>query len=644
MSSIVKKINKEGVSNKITVEELEKVILYAADKYYNTDTPVLSDNDFDILVDMLKEKNPKSNILTNVGSMVKAKNKVKLDYWLGSMNKIKYPSIKLDSWISKYKPPYNISDKLDGVSALLIYDKYRDIKLYTRGNGVIGQDITSLLRYIKLPDNIIDYCLKNNIVGDKNIIALRGELIIKKNIFNEKWSKEFKNIRNTVSGVVNSKTINKELAKDIELVLYEIIDPIYDINTQIKYIKKMGFNVVNSLVEIKKLTFELLSTILDNRRKESVYDIDGIIITTTLPYERNIDGNPEYAFAYKDISETQLGITNVINVEWNISKDGYIIPTIILEPIQVSGIIIKRVTGNNAKFIVDNKIGIGSQVEIVRSGDVIPKINRIIKKAKVILPEGNWHWSDTQVDIILDNLENKDLLVKNIYFFFSTLKTKGLGQKVVEKLVDNGIDSIIKILRMNVEDIMSLENFGEKSAHNLISNIKKSISNIDLSLLMTASNKLGRGIGISRINDILDKYPNILSNYTKWSDKEFIDNIKSIDGWEDKTAKLFVNNFNDFIEFYNSIKKYFILNKKEKQDVKGKLTGYNIVLSGFRDNELKLLIESLGGVVSDSINKSINILVVKDKSIIENQTGKVLKAQNMGINILTKEELIRKLQ
>ena len=156
---------------------------------------------------------------------------------------------------------------------------------------------------------------------------------------------------------------------------------------------------------------------------------------------------------------------------------------------------------------------------------------------------------------------------------------------------------------------------------------------------MAASNKLGRGIGLLKINDILNKYPNILFDYKKWSDIDFIDKIKNINGWDNKTAKLFVNNFNEFIDFYNSIKNYIILNKK-KEIIKGKLLKYNIVLSGFRDNELKQLIESLGGTISENINKDVNILVIKDKIILDNPTSKVLKAQKLGINILTKEELI----
>ena len=632
MISVINKIKKNGVPDNLSILELEKIITFASNKYYNTNKPVMSDNDFDKLILMLKLKNPDSQVLTMVGSNIKSTNKVKLDYWLGSMNKITTLDSKFLNWVNKYKQPYNISDKLDGVSALLIYDKYKNIKLYTRGNGEYGQDITLLLKYIKLPDNVIEYCLKHNIIGDKNIIALRGELIIKKAIFNDKWSKDFKNIRNTVSGVVNSKKINKDLAKDIDLVLYEIIEPNYDINTQIKYLNNMGFNVVHNY-NVNNLSFDSLSDILNNLRNESIYDIDGIIIITTQPYIRNNSGNPDYAFAYKNISE--IGITIVSNISWNISKDGYVIPTIILEPIHIGGVVIKRVTGNNAKFIVDNNIGIGSKVEIIRSGDVIPKINKIITKGTVILPSGKWHWNDTQVDIVMDNLDNKDILIKNIYFFFSTLKTKGLGLKVIEKMVSHDINSIKDILSIKDKDLMSIPNFGEKSIQNIITNIKKSTTNINLATLMAASNKLGRGIGILKINDIIKIYPNILNDYKKWNKSEFIDKITHINGWDLLTAKLFVNNFNKFIDFYDEIKKFITLSESNNVITQGKLLGYNIVLSGFRDDKLTLLIESLGGKISDKLNSQVNMLIIKNKDMLISPTDKILKAQKIKIDILT---------
>jgi DNA ligase (NAD+) len=645
MASILKKITKNGIKiiDQFTEKELENIIIYASNKYYNTDSPVLSDIDFDFLIDTVKKKYPKSNILNNIGAKIINKNKVKLDYWLGSMNKIKDSSNKLELWNNKYKPPYYISDKLDGVSALLIYDK--DILLFTRGDGQEGQNISHLLKYINLPtlNKILNYCLSNNIKGNKNTIAFRGELIIKKNIFDEKWKDKFKNIRNTVSGVVNSKKINIDLVKDIDLVLYEIVDPNYTIDKQFYHMNKMGFNIVNNIVINNNLSFELLSSLLYSRKKLSNYDIDGIVIASSLLYNRNTDGNPDYAFAYKNIDQNQIVSTHVINIEWNVSKNGYLIPTIILNPIEINGVIIKRVTGNNAKFVLDNKIGIGSKLEIIRSGDVIPKIHKVLSKSTSFgLPNDKWHWSDTNVDIILDKLNNnKDIIIKNIYFFFSTLKAKGLGEKVISNLVENNFDTIYKIINIKVSDISSLDNFGEKSAKNIITSIKKSLTNIDLSLLMTASGKLGRGIGIEKINSILNLYPNLLNDYKKWSEETFINNIKKINGWEDKTSSLFVNNFDHFIDFYNEIKKFIILNESIKKIInKGKLLGMNIVLSGFRDNELMLLIENSGGIINNTLTKSTNLLVIKDDSILNNPTGKVLKAQEFKIDIMTKSELL----
>ena len=156
---------------------------------------------------------PFAELAKNIGHKVKLKNKVNLDYWMGSMNKIKHESKDLNIWISKYKPPYNISDKLDGISALLIYNN-NTIKLYTRGTADEGLDISNLIKYLNLPSysTINEYCKKNNIQGDNNLIAFRGELIIKSDTFNKKWLCKYKNARNTVGGLVNSKKINSELA------------------------------------------------------------------------------------------------------------------------------------------------------------------------------------------------------------------------------------------------------------------------------------------------------------------------------------------------------------------------------------------------------------------------------------------------
>lgn len=631
---------------KLNEQELEQVIQFAAEKYHTTSKPVIDDAIYDILIDFLTSKNPKSKVLKEIGAKLKTKNKVKLDYWLGSMDKIKPPSNQLSIYAKKYEGPYNLSDKLDGISALLVYTNNNKISMFTRGTADEGMDISHLIKYLNLPsyETVLDYCTKHKIKSSKNLIAFRGELIIKDETFKNNWLKQFKNARNTVAGLVNSKKINPNLANDTDLVLYEIVDPFFPIEKQLQIIEKLGFNTVTNKTIDKELSFTILSKYLKERREKSIYQIDGIIVTDINNNERNKDGNPEYAFAYKNVLEDQIAVTTVLEIDWTPSKDGYINPTLILKPVSIGGVEIKRVTAFNAKYIVDNVIGKGAELEILRSGDVIPYINKVLKPSKSGKPDLpndlEWHWNETKVDIILDNLKsNKDVLIKNLYFFFSTLDTKGLGEKNIEKLIDAKLDSINKILDAKKEDFLKVEGFKEKSASNLVESIKKALTNIPLCRLMAASNKLGHGLGEERIKNILSHYPNLLTDYKKWSKLEFVNNIIEIDGFENKTSSLFVSNFNEFIKFYESIKKYVTFTTTKKVTNKNSvLSGKTIVLSGFRDKELQEKIEENGGKVSSSVSKNTDYLVVKDQTVIDDPTEKINKAKELNVIIMTKDK------
>jgi len=656
MESLINNIIKDpyNYSMTLTVNELEEVIKYTADKFFN-DKSIISDQIYDLLIDFLRHKEPKNKFLKQVGSGVKSKDKVKLDYYLGSMDKIKPPSNQLEKWINKYNGPYILSEKLDGVSGLLIYKRNGDIKLYTRGTATHGVNITQLVKYIThIPsfDKIKEFINKNKIVSThkENLIAFRGEIIINKSIFESKWASTKSNARNTVSGVVNSKRIDPILAGSTYFVVYEIVDPHMKLLDQFNIINKMGFRAVHNKV-FDKINYENLSAYLKKRKASSKYIIDGIIVSNNESYKRNTSGNPEYAFAFKDILEDQKAISTIVEVEWKVSKDGYINPIVIINPVEIGGVTITRITAYNAKYVVDNKLGIGAKIELIRSGDVIPKILKVIEPTKkVVLPDSEWEWNATKVDIILKGSTSKEMKIKNIHYFFATLETKGLGEKVVEKIYDSGLKTIKDILDASKSDFLKADGFQEKSAENIVLSIKKAMTannsnNSGLSILMSASNQFGHGMGQRRMDIILEKYPKILEEHKKWTSLEFINKIKELSGWEEKTSQQFVANFPNFIKFYKSLKDHIKLKPivAKKPNTTSKLNGQTIVLSGFRDKDLENKLKELDIKVGNSISKNTNLLVVKDKSVLDENTGKVKKATETGVKIITKEQFLNDL-
>ena len=155
---------------------------------------------------------------------------------------------------------------------------------------------------------------------------------------------------------------------------------------------------------------------------------------------------------------------------------------------------------------------------------------------------------------------------------------------------------------------------------------------------MGASNKFGRGVGVRKSKTVLDVYPNILKDYKKWSNEVFIEKIKAISGWDSKTSTEFVDKFDDFAKFYKSIEKFVKLKKKNKTVKNGKMSGKNIVMTGFRDKDLSERIVSNGGNVVNSISKNTNYLIVKDEDSKNSKSSKIVKAEKLNITIITKED------
>lgn len=635
----INKLKAEGIDmiKMLTPIELTSLINVVNEAYYENNTSMITDSEYDILIEYAKKK----NIITGghtESNIEHKKNKVELPYEMWSMDKIKPNTSAVDKWTQSYTGPYVISCKLDGVSGLYII-KNGVQKLYTRGNGRIGQDISHLISGLRLPSA--------KLCSSHSTIAIRGEFIIKKKVFKEKYSEKFANARNFVAGVINQKVISEDKCNDVDFVAYEVIEPKLTPYDQMRFLSEgdwgsnMGYCVKHSVIESGKLTNEYLSEILLLWRDRNKYEIDGVIVVNNKIYPRPKQ-NPEYAFAFKMVISDQVAEAHVVDVIWTPSKDGYLKPRVKIVPITLGGVTIEYATGFNGKFIVDNKVGFGAIVRIIRSGDVIPHIDAVIVPAeKVELPTSACKWNETEVDLVLINIDDDTVVrEKNIVGFFKGIDVVGLGSGNIHRIVDAGYDTVANILAMKEADFMKVEGFKTKMASKVYTSIQSKIKDVPLAEIMAASNIFGRGFGIRRFTAILQAYPKILED-NDLSSKKKVEIVRGIDGFADKTAQRFVERIPEFIEFMNSACIRYKLEEiqtPEPAETSSEPLG-EIVFSGFRDKTLSEKIKSIGGALGESVTKKTKMLVIKNK---ENTSSKILAAEKLSIPIITLEEFTKK--
>jgi NAD-dependent DNA ligase len=599
-------------------------MLKLANILYRNFQPIMTDNEYDILQDYITDKYPSNQEVFKVGAPVE-KNKVQLPYEMGSMDKIKPDTNALTNWTKKYPGPYIISCKLDGVSGL--YSTEEKIpKLYTRGDGKVGQDISHLIQYLRLPKS-------------KGIV-IRGEFIIPKSIFETKYKTIFANPRNMVAGIVNQKTVS-EAINDIHFVAYEVIKPVLKPSDQMSFLRIQNVEtVLNKTTTI--LTNELLSETLIEWRQNYAYEIDGVIVTDDKNYSRK-SGNPEHSFAFKMVLSDQIAEAKVVDVIWTPSKDGYLKPRVQIEPINLGGVRIEYATGFNGSFINDNKVGIGAVIELIRSGDVIPHIRKVTTPAEEAkMPSVPYKWNDTHVDILLEDI-NSDETVKEkvITGFFRGIGVEGLSSGNIARIIDAGFDSVPKIINMKVKDFLTVDGFKDKTANKLYNGIKEKLENASVVSIMSASNIFGRGFSGKKTELIMEVYPDIL--ISKESAQEKINKVAGIKGMAKKTAEAFVQAIPNFIQFLQDTKLTHKIQQAqqeqqaqlEEKDPSNPLFGKTIVMTGFRDAAIQQALKDVGAKLGSSVSKNTFLVLVKD---LEEDTGKAADAKKLGIKLMTPEE------
>jgi len=612
----------EGAST----EDIAKLLKDANDAYYNVGEPLLTDDLFDLTKDYLEKRDPKNPILKQIGAIVTG-TKVKLPEFMGSLDKIRDDPKALANWIKKYKDEYVISDKLDGNSALYYINAKGKTSLYSRGDGAYGQDISNLLTFLNLP------------IPQTTPLAVRGELIISK----AKWktiSHKGANARNMVAGVMHSKHPDPEVASQVTFIAYELLKPApttpKDGFTQMK---EMGFECAHSIVlKEDDMTMTHLSEILMERRSKSPFEVDGIVVMHNESHPRGKSKNPKYAFAFKSLLTHDEAEVIVKEVEWNASKDGYLKPIVHFDPVTLAGASIRKATGFNANYIEQNKIGPGSRIIIIRSGDVIPFILKVLTPSankQPAFPDMDFTWNDTHIDIQLANqTDNAEIQLKVMVHFVTTLQMKGLAAGLLKKMYEQAnITTINKLIHVKAKDLQNVEGFQTKITEKVIAAIADGLQRAKCIDLMTASNVFGRGLGSKKLQVILNAYPKIVDGILP-SEQELIGN----DGIGATTAKQFLETYPKFQSFLKEtglVCKKQVQQKKSSHSSKKSVNGLHIVFTGFRNKEWETRVTDLGGKVSSSVSKNTSFIVAKDPT---EDSGKLNKARDIGLTIIGIEE------
>ena len=353
-------------------------------------------------------------------------------------------------------------------------------------------------------------------------------------------------------------------------------------------------------------------------------------------YDRKI-GNPDYAFAFKMVLSDQIAEAKVVDVIWTPSKDGYLKPRVQIEPINLGGVKIEYATGFNGAFIHDNKVGIGSIIELIRSGDVIPHIRKVTVQAEQgKMPTVPFKWNDTHVDIMLENIDSDETVrEKNIAGFFKGIQVDGLGAGNIARIIQAGYDTVPKIIKMTEANLLGVEGFQKKTAAKLYNGIKEKIVAAPLITIMSASNVFGRGFSEKRLELIMEAHPDILISEDTPAQK--VARIAAIKGMATKSAEAFVERIPHFLEFIVAAgidSKLAVSNKKKTVDESHPLFGKSIVMTGFRDSELQEKLKNVGAKLGSSVSKNTFAVLVKD---IDEDTGKAADARKLGIPLMTPE-------
>ena len=616
----------------MSLKDMKSFYLKARDRYYNNDChdqPIMTDAQFDELEDLIKTKEPSWQGLEKTGAPVAdKKSKVELPMYMPSLNKC-YPE-QIDKFLRrKPKEVYLVSDKLDGASMQVHYLNGKVANVYTRGDGVIGQNITHLKDFLSLPKTI-------KYTGP---LSLRCEAIMSKRNF-APLADKYDNARNLVNGLLNRKASKADSAmfKKIDIVVLGVYSSRVD--TGLAFAAEQGLTVVRYNIANKELNASVLTDVLAKRRESSDYEMDGLVLVpahTTFCYE-NAD-KPKWTTAFKVNFDEEAVIAEVVDVVWQISPRGRCIPKIQIKPVRIQGVTVTYCTCNNAVWMKDRRIGPGAQVQMVRSGGVIPKIVRVTKPGKFVGPDVECKVEGVHfISVGKTKAARTEQDVRALTKFLQTLEIEHCAGGTVAKLYEAGATTPFHYMKQATLDSSRLEELvGKAQGKKIHAELRRKLLTVSLKQLMVASNIFPAGTG-ERVFSMIEAGGISMTKLLSLSFDQAVTKIARIPAFKEKRAELVAQGIHDFNDFLATAKRFITVTDEKpavKKVVQGKLTGQFITFTGYRSPEQEQAIEAAGGQIV-SFSSKTTVLLYKEGG---KESTKLDKARAKGIRVCLFNEL-----
>lgn len=616
------------------VKELESKINGARNEYYNGEAQV-SDLLFDTWIAELAELDPDNSAIVSIGSPVvsspwkKAEHKIPM----GSLDKVNTPE-ELKQWVAKTCPGAELflSEKLDGISIELLYEKGKLLQAITRGSGYIGEDITVNVARM---GGIVKKLPKSTFTG-----SFRGEIILTKDN-HQKHFPDKANLRNTASGV--SKRLDGAGSEYLNVLLYQVLgdEQLATEKDQFDFLHKMGCKTPNHQVLCSpELVIEKWEEYQASIRGSLNYDIDGIVIRVNNLEEQlalgDKDMRPKGAVAFKFANEAKE--TTIKEIIFQTGNTGRCTPVAILEPVILCGAKIERASLYNMAYIRELGIGVGAQVLLVRAGDVIPRVQAVLAApAKVMEAPENCPTCDTAIEVNGEYLEcpNEDCfaqVIGRIKNWVSDLNILELGETLIEKLVADGlVEDVSDLYLLTEEQLATVDRMGEKSALNVITSIE-SRNPVSLDILLGALSI--PMIGSSSIRLLIEAGYNSLDKILVMTQKQ----MEAIKGMGPGRASSLVSGLKKNKEMIMKMIENGVKIKEQAKNSTGKLAGKSFCFTGTMVNKrsiLQQMVLDAGGTCKNSVSKGLDFLVLEDTT-----TTKAAKAEALGTKCISENDFL----